>query len=74
MTEKYGQISLGSLNYAARTAQLLSGNCFLVEISFSNFSPGFACLQQTFHLSRFDFAPIFFTGDLTEVECTMTFR
>ena len=32
VTEKYGQISPGSLNHVTRAALLLAGQCFYVEI------------------------------------------
>ena len=51
-----------------------------------NFSLRFACLQPRFSLVRFfvpgrftaclgiDFAPVFFTGQITKVECTGALR
>ena len=51
MTEGYGKIFSGELEFCSEDSIVIGGGLFLCENDFSNFSPGFACLLPRFHLS-----------------------
>ena len=50
VTEGYGQIFSGELEFCNEDSIIIGGNCFYVKNNSSNFSLGFACLLPRFHL------------------------
>ena len=50
VTEGYGQIFSGELEFCNEDSIIIGRNCFYVKNNSSNFSPGFACLLPRFHL------------------------
>ena len=50
VTEVYGEMFSGELEFCNEDSIIIGGEPFLRENDFSNLSPGFACLLPRFHL------------------------